>query len=616
MACSGGNRVGSGAVAPNPITAPPLAPSGQSTLPSAAPLHSAQSYSFSLPIALFTQSAQSPAACDLDASERGEAACRQPQQKQCRAGDRALKALLLLVGVAALAATAIEAPPTVQIWSTNESNSDKSYVDSTLVTNPSADVLGNLRGINAEVQQNSSRRLDVSLKGCPIQAPNATVWSMLLGAAVCATVGLMMHEQMRDHPRCNARQPPSWSPEREANYSFRNWTQDLMAWSILATDMDGAQQTAALILQLVGAARDLARNLNYQERTTGGVINGQQVDPVTYLLSHLATHFAPLGEESRLSAISELMQFSRNSNEPIDSMLARFLTLRFRASQGGNGVAMSWEGYSWLLLRACGINQHQLLNVLQPYQGRFPSTEAEFNAMQLTLRRMGHILEHTPGNIASQLRAAPTRNFFAGEGDQFGQPQPNDPWSAGPDPWSSSAAYNARSVAANAYAATGSEQDSGTDSDTISSLGEQVDHSDPALAGLTPNQIDEHLFWAYEKAKSRWRKHMHKAAHKVRKFLKRSGKGKGKGKRRFSFLADYDDDTVDHVFYGGKGKSKGKPRSSAKGKGRRRNPIGRDGEVMKCGICESENHFRAQCPQGQSQTNRHGHAAASSSFAS
>ena len=57
------------------------------------------------------------------------------------------------------------------------------------------------------------------------------------------------------------------------------------------------------------------------------------------------------------------------------------------------------------------------------------------------------------------------------------------------------------------------------------------------------------------------------------------------------------DHEYDEVFFGGKGKSKGKRRSSGKGKGRRRNPIGRDGEVMRCGICNSDTHFRAQCPQ-------------------
>ena len=68
--------------------------------------------------------------------------------------------------------------------------------------------------------------------------------------------------------------------------------------------------------------------------------------------------------------------------ETIDALLARFMSLRFRAQQGGGGV-MSWEMYSWLLLRACGCSQNQLLTILQPTMGRFPNTEEEFNAMQI-----------------------------------------------------------------------------------------------------------------------------------------------------------------------------------------------------------------------------------------
>ena len=113
--------------------------------------------------------------------------------------------------------------------------------------------------------------------------------------------------------------------------------------------------------------------------------------------------------------MSGLMLFNRQSNESIDGVLSRFLALRHRASQGG-GMTMSFEGYSWLLFRATGANQHQLLNILRPFQERFPSDEAEFNAMQLTIRRMGHILEHTYGNVANHLRTPPQRTFFMNAG--------------------------------------------------------------------------------------------------------------------------------------------------------------------------------------------------------
>ena len=237
-------------------------------------------------------------------------------------------------------------------------------------------------------------------------------------------------------------------------------------------------------------------------------------------------------------------------------------------------MAMSWEGYAWLLLRACGVNQHQLLSVLQPYQGRFPNTEAEFNSMQLTLRRMGHILEQTPHNIASQLRTAPNRAFVAQQahGDsepwQSGQPDPwQDPAS---DPWQSSAGSQGQqppapaampqapayhSGAESTYYSPTADDYSGTDSDTLSSDCEPINYQeDPELRGMTPDQLDAHLFWAYQKAKSRWRKHMQKPVRRTRRFIRR----KGKGASRYSFLADMDDAEVEETFFGkGKGRGKG-----------------------------------------------------------
>ena len=35
--------------------------------------------------------------------------------------------------------------------------------------------------------------------------------------------------------------PPGWNPEHAARYSFRDWMQDLLIWSIIATDLDPPQ---------------------------------------------------------------------------------------------------------------------------------------------------------------------------------------------------------------------------------------------------------------------------------------------------------------------------------------------------------------------------------------
>ena len=228
-----------------------------------------------------------------------------------------------------------------------------------------------------------------------------------------------------------ARDPPGRSPERESSYPFRYWTQDLLARSILATDMEPAQQTSAIILQLGGAAREMVRNMSYQDITQGGLVGGAQADPVTFLLAQLAHHFAPLGEESRLQAMTELMSFHRTSGEAIDAMLSRFMTLRYRASSNGVGMAMSYEGYSWLLLRACRPNSQQLLNLLQPFQGQFIATEAHFNNLQMALRRTGHILENAHGNIASNFTSVPARQFFGTSGPAADSTTP----AAAADPW-------------------------------------------------------------------------------------------------------------------------------------------------------------------------------------
>ena len=140
--------------------------------------------------------------------------------------------------------------------------------------------------------------------------------------------------------------PPAWSPENERNYSFLDWTQDLLVWGIVTADMDQARQCAMIISQLGGAAKHLTRQMTWADITQGGQIGGQQQDPVTFLLSHLAQHFAPLGEESRLRYVNDLMQFDRKANGPIDAMLTRFMTVRFRANQGAGNPQHKCRGNS------------------------------------------------------------------------------------------------------------------------------------------------------------------------------------------------------------------------------------------------------------------------------
>ena len=95
-----------------------------------------------------------------------------------------------------------------------------------------------------------------------VKVVTAGTASATVVAAVCH---MMAGGRIGDIGARGGRQPPpAWSPDRESTYPFRYWVQDLLAWSILATEMDSAQQAASIGLQVGGAARELTRHLNYE----------------------------------------------------------------------------------------------------------------------------------------------------------------------------------------------------------------------------------------------------------------------------------------------------------------------------------------------------------------
>eukprot|EP00969_Alexandrium_andersonii_P132173 5844837-Alexandrium_andersonii.AAC.1 len=47
---------------------------------------------------------------------------------------------------------------------------------------------------------------------------------------------------------------------------------------------------------------------------------------------------------------------------------------------------MSHEGYALQLLRACNVSPTQMIQFLQPFQGRLPTTEQEFLVLQTHMR--------------------------------------------------------------------------------------------------------------------------------------------------------------------------------------------------------------------------------------
>ena len=150
-----------------------------------------------------------------------------------------------------------------------------------------------------------------------------------------------------------------------------------MLWTIANSDIEPHRQAALLLTQLRGGARDLTRDLPINIIMNGAPLNGIQVDPVTYIMNVLAERYAQLGEELRLKAIKEFMDFDRKNHESIDDLLTRFEIVRNRATEVGN-FDMSYEGISYMLLRSCRVSDQQFLMLTQPTNGRLPNDEAGY----------------------------------------------------------------------------------------------------------------------------------------------------------------------------------------------------------------------------------------------
>ena len=439
----------------------------------------------------------------------------------------------------------------------------------------------------------------------------------------------------------NYRVPPAWNPENEQHYSFRAYMTDMSIW-IMLTDLQPHQQCAAIIMRLGGAAREMARMLTPVEMMHGGQINGQAVGPVAYLLGNLHLRFSALEDESRLTSMTELLAFARKPGETINSLLARYETIRHRSALEGQFM-MSYEGYSLQLIRACGISTQHMLTLLQPFGQRFPQDEQQFLQLQTQLRRFGHISENSPGNIASIMQGPPRQARPGSYHVEHGTPfdavptyfgatdagggrtsnsgtqgaavtETNDPfamWSSPnpapvpPPPVAMSQEGGCRTAETYWQSAMDDEIDSDTDSMTSSDDFGETTVGGPDISQMGEAEAAESLFFQYRKAKRAWRRFTGKPVRRFRRTfnrsLKKGGKGYGKGSygkgKRRSFL--YTKDDV-QAFLSGKGKGH-RSHTSGKGHGRRKNPRDRNGNTLTCRICGSEEHFQAECPQNSSK---------------
>ena len=197
-----------------------------------------------------------------------------------------------------------------------------------------------IRRLAAESQNKKAHWFQISIEdkkvGKNISRSTSRFRVLCLSLPVIATISsLWLMMPAGPHGQNNHRYPPRWEPGLEGSLPFRTWLQDLLLWTI-TTDLEPHRQAAAIIAQLGGAARELARTLSPQEIFNGGVVNGQHLDPVSFLIHGLSERFSPLDDEIRVRAAQDLLQFNRRGNESVDVLVSRFETIRARArAEGG-----------------------------------------------------------------------------------------------------------------------------------------------------------------------------------------------------------------------------------------------------------------------------------------
>ena len=369
----------------------------------------------------------------------------------------------------------------------------------------------------------------------------------------------------------NSKTPPGWSPETNKKYGFRSWVADLALWSA-ATELPPERQGPAVALRVGGSAHDLMREVDPQTLVHGTLdqdpATGAQVQlsGVDYIVRSLRRRFAPLEQEVQLASLDDVFRFRRKAAESVDELLARFELLRYKAEQNGR-LAMSEAGWAWLLLSAMHVPSAKWDVVLLPTRGNLPTTPAEYREMTIYLRRVGH-LNGESGDKDSN--AHQHRSHFVQSADAESQllffsdglPAPAGIFIVGGD------------------ASTFDDDDM-----SESSSDEEFEISPenfPELNIMNVNDAGEHIYLEYRRTATKWKK------------WKRIGAGTAGGKSKYR--KGYKSKTTSTKRF------LGTPSSSFP---RRRNPIGADGKVMRCSLCQSEEHFRAKCPKNSRRDAAH-----------
>ena len=115
-----------------------------------------------------------------------------------------------------------------------------------------------------------------------------------------------------------------------------------------------AQQATSIQLALRGAAQTWAINLPQEIMTRGGIINGRQTDPISYIVHCLSQRWGQPDDERAAMASHRLLNFQANHGEGLDSILTRFDVVREEAENAGMGLG-NFRYLTMILLNALSL---------------------------------------------------------------------------------------------------------------------------------------------------------------------------------------------------------------------------------------------------------------------
>ena len=78
--------------------------------------------------------------------------------------------------------------------------------------------------------------------------------------------------------------------------------------------------------------------------------------------------------------MTEFMHFNRMRGEGTEDLLMRFEQIRERAQATGE-IAMSIPGLTWMLLRAVGVSEQEVVDLFRPFNDTWPTTNDQFDLL-------------------------------------------------------------------------------------------------------------------------------------------------------------------------------------------------------------------------------------------